>query len=89
MCINFGILSVYTSELFPTVFRALAINIGNSIGKFGSMISPVIINTLVNNNIQPYISYGFLGVIGLILSYLMKETFGKGLTEEIEENKIN
>jgi len=53
------------------------------------MISPVIINTLVNNNIQPNISYGFLGINGLILSFLMKETFGKGLTEEIEENNLN
>ena len=57
MSINFGVLAVYTLELFPTAYRALAVTIANSIGKFGSMISPVIINTLVNNNIQPYVSF--------------------------------
>jgi len=58
--LNIGVTVNYTNECFPTVFRGLASTIIWTVGRIGSLITPLVINFLIQNNINPIYSYGVL-----------------------------
>ena len=44
----FGIIFAYTSELFPTKYRSIAMGEANGVGRGGSAISPYVNDLLVS-----------------------------------------
>jgi len=74
--LNIGVTANYINECFPTIYRGLASTIIWTVGRTGSTISPIVINFLVQNKINPLFSFGILAFNGIIITGFLKETFG-------------
>ena len=51
---------------------------------------PYIVAICIRNNILPQISIGLISLIGIVITFFAKETFGKGMAEtkaKIEEER--
>ena len=99
ICFVWALAYIYLSELFPTVVRSLALGIisaGGTIGKIyliitlhiGSTASPFVVSFSKNLGLNPLIILGLIGVIGTISTFPLKETYGKQLEDEIDEEKV-
>jgi MFS family permease len=89
---SLGIISVYTSEVYPTNARGIALGFGNGITKLGGILTPFICE-FVENTVPkgPFWLYVFLSLTGIItLISLPFETMGMSL-DQIPEgvNKFN
>ena len=54
---SFGIMFTYTSELFPTKYRSIALGEASGTGRLGSVVSPYINDLLVSNFFIIYNKY--------------------------------
>uniref|UniRef100_A0A8C2ZZ79 SV2 related protein b n=1 Tax=Cyclopterus lumpus TaxID=8103 RepID=A0A8C2ZZ79_CYCLU len=74
---------VYTSEVFPTEIRALAIGTSGTMSKVGALVTPfvaqVLLRTSVYGTLSLYCAFSLLGGIASLI--LPIETVGKGLQE--------
>ncbi|KPP58271.1 solute carrier family 22 member 5-like, partial [Scleropages formosus] len=83
MTAAFCIVYAFTSELFPTVVRNVAMGTCSMTARIGSIISPFIIYLGNYYKYLPYILIGSVTVIAGLLCLLLPESFGKTLPEEI------
>jgi MFS family permease len=89
---SLGIISVYTSEVYPTNARGIALGFGNGITKLGGILTPFICE-FVENTVPkgPFWLYVILSMTGIItLISLPFETMGMSLDQIPEkDNKYN
>ncbi|XP_066594904.1 organic cation transporter protein [Prorops nasuta] len=86
LSIVFGIIILYTSELFPTVARSSAIGTSSSIAHTGSILAPYVADLL--GAIAWYSTTTVCGIMAFlagILCLLLPETRGRALADSIEE----
>ena len=62
--INYMILSLYTNEIYTTKMRSLGYGTSVTVGKIGSIFSPLISVFLSDSN--PLLPFGFFAFISLI-----------------------
>jgi putative MFS transporter len=73
----------YTAETFPTNVRALALGYGSSIGRGASMLMPIFVGYVLNQNAPVEIVFAMFGLCALVgflcWVFLTRETRGKPL----------
>ena len=86
---SIGIVSVYTSEVYPTHLRSLALGFGNGLTRVGGITTPFLCEVLENKFKKgSFYMFFFLSIIGIIATYLLPyDTIGKPL-DIIEENSF-
>ncbi|KAK3096979.1 hypothetical protein FSP39_005334 [Pinctada imbricata] len=83
--VAFGVVYVYTGELFPTVVRGVVLSLSSFGARLGSLITPYLY-LLVDGDLQkvlPLILYAVTIVIAAGLSCFLPETANKNLIERI------
>lgn len=81
-----NILITYTSEIYPTVVRTLGFGICMTFGRASSIAMPVIVQTMQSHDINPVFSFGFLGIVAIVLLCFMPES-KDSITDFIEEEQ--
>jgi MFS family permease len=89
-CISLGIVSVYTSEIYPTNIRSISLGLGNSITRLAGILVPFICEF-----IEIYLSHGsflffiFCSITGVIACYALPfETLDVALDTIVQKNSI-
>ncbi|KAL4446441.1 hypothetical protein ABPG74_001182 [Tetrahymena malaccensis] len=82
-----GIFQVYIPELYPTQVRSVGAGIIFGLGNFGSVVAPYVVSKADSIGIGQMVFVGVIGVLGLIASIFLRETFNKPLQDQIEELK--
>ena len=84
---SYGIVYIYTAELFPTVIRNVGVGASSLCARIGGIICPYI-NLLMNYwKPLPLIIYGVLAFTGGLLALILPETLNKELPETIEDGE--
>ncbi|XP_052242461.1 organic cation transporter protein-like [Dreissena polymorpha] len=86
----FGIIYVWTAELFPTVVRSSGVGSSTMMGRVGSMLCPYIveIGTIIKGDFGKALAliiFGSMAFIAGLLSLLLPETRGTVLPETIKD----
>ena len=87
---SLGIVSVYTSEVYPTSLRSIALGFGNSITRMGGILTPFICEFVQSYFFPnaPFYVFVFAAVTGVITCIALPfETMGKALDSLEEEKK--
>ena len=77
-------LYTYSTEVYPTVIRAKGLGFNALSARFAAMLVPIIDEKIEN----PFHIFSAVALIAFCLSWLLEETFGKPLEDEIKEEKI-
>ncbi|XP_071114400.1 organic cation transporter protein-like [Haliotis cracherodii] len=88
MC--FAVVYVFSSELFPTVVRNVAVGASSSWARVGGMIAPYVADAgkLVGGDFGralPLLVFGAASVVAGLLALLLPETLNRDLPETIED----
>ncbi|ESO84000.1 hypothetical protein LOTGIDRAFT_155311 [Lottia gigantea] len=88
----FGMIFIFSAELFPTVLRNSGVGLCSVIARFGSMIAPYIsdLGKLFKGELElalPLIVFGICSVVAGLLALLLPETMNRNLPDTIEEAK--
>lgn len=81
----FGIIYVFSAELFPTVIRNNGIGLSSMIGHAGGVVAPYIATLSSVNKSLPLVIFGACSLASGIASITLPETLGKRLPETIED----
>ncbi|XP_075984568.1 organic cation transporter protein-like [Anticarsia gemmatalis] len=76
---------VYTSELYPTVVRNMAVGACSTSMRVGSMLAPFISNSLVSMPWLPSVIFGAAALVAGIVCLLLPETKGTNLPDSMED----
>ncbi|XP_041663310.1 solute carrier family 22 member 5-like isoform X3 [Cheilinus undulatus] len=88
---KFGILAgsaslyIFTGELFPTVVRNTAMSSCAMFSRVGSSVSPYLVQLAVFYQFLPWIVMGALSLLGVLLCFLLPETFKQPLPDTIQQ----
>ncbi|XP_077977092.1 organic cation transporter protein-like [Glandiceps talaboti] len=84
---SFGMVYVYTAELFPTPARSLGVGLCSMFARIGGIVAPqlLLMSSLWKN--LPAIVFGVAAIIAGILILPLPETRGKKLPETMEEGE--
>ncbi|XP_013877230.1 solute carrier family 22 member 16 [Austrofundulus limnaeus] len=85
VAIAFGLIYLYTCELYPTIIRSLAVGSGSMMCRVGSVVAPFCVNLADVWIYLPQLIVGILAFIIGVLTLLLPETLGKPLTTTLEE----
>jgi MFS family permease len=77
-------LYTYSTEVYPTVIRAKGLGFNSLSARFAALMIPVI-DELIKN---PFHIFAIIAGIAFILSFLLEDTYGKPLEDDILEEKI-
>lgn len=83
--IAFGLIYLYTCELYPTVIRSLAVGSGSMMCRAGSVVAPFCVYLKDFWIYMPQLIVGVLAFIIGVLTMLLPETLGQPLTSTMEE----
>ena len=81
----FAMVYTYSGELYPTCVRASALGLCSAGGRIGGAISPLVFGI---DDKMPWFSNTFFGtasILAAIVTLFLPETYGKPLTQTIEE----
>nr|XP_061801649.1 organic cation/carnitine transporter 2-like [Nerophis lumbriciformis] len=81
----FGIVYIYTAEVYPTVLRNLGMGICSSAARIGSITAPYVIYLGTYNKALPYILMGSLTIASSVVNIFLPETLNKDLPETLEQ----
>ncbi|KAK1338113.1 hypothetical protein QTO34_001223 [Cnephaeus nilssonii] len=84
----FGLIYLYTAELYPTVIRTQAVGSGSMVSRAGSIIAPFSVNLSNIWIFMPQLLVGSLAFVSGILTLKLPETLRKPLTTTWEETTI-
>ncbi|CAK6446692.1 unnamed protein product [Pipistrellus nathusii] len=84
----FGLIYLYTAELYPTVIRTQAMGSGSMVSRAGSIIAPFSVNLSDIWIFMPQMLVGSLSLVSGILTLRLPETLRKPLTTTWEETNI-
>nr|XP_037868083.1 organic cation transporter protein-like [Bombyx mori] len=82
----FSVVYVYTTELFPTVARNMAMGASSTTTRAGSMLAPFFGELNVLASWLPPIVFGLFPVLGIVACYFLPETKGKQLDDHLDES---
>ncbi|XP_004674142.1 PREDICTED: solute carrier family 22 member 16 [Condylura cristata] len=82
---SFGLIYLYTAELYPTVIRSLAVGSGSMVSRVGSIIAPFCVYLSSVWVFMPQLIVGILALVSGLLAVKLPETLGKPLTTTWEE----
>nr|XP_002714959.1 solute carrier family 22 member 16 isoform X1 [Oryctolagus cuniculus] len=82
---TFGLVYLYTAELYPTVVRSLAMGTSNMVCRVGSILAPVALYLSSTWIFMPQLSLGILSFLGGVFSMTLPETNRKPLATTWEE----
>uniref|UniRef100_A0A3P8S7G1 Solute carrier family 22 member 16 n=1 Tax=Amphiprion percula TaxID=161767 RepID=A0A3P8S7G1_AMPPE len=85
IAIAFGLIYLYTCELYPTTIRSLAVGSGSMMCRVGSVVAPFCVYLADVWIYLPQLIVGILAFIIGVLTMLLPETLGKPLTTTLEE----
>lgn len=68
-----NILITYTSEAYPTVVRTVGFGLVMTFGRLGISAMPFFVSAMQQQLINPIFSFGFLGIIAMVLLKFMPE----------------
>ncbi|KAG8522094.1 Solute carrier family 22 member 16, partial [Galemys pyrenaicus] len=82
---SFGLVYLYTAELYPTVIRSLAVGSGSMVSRVGSIVAPFCVYLSNVWVFMPQLIVGILALVSGLLALNLPETLGKPLTTTWEE----
>uniref|UniRef100_A0A8D3AUS7 Solute carrier family 22 member 16 n=1 Tax=Scophthalmus maximus TaxID=52904 RepID=A0A8D3AUS7_SCOMX len=85
IAIAFGLIYLYTCELYPTIIRSLAVGSGSMMCRVGSVVAPFCVYLADVWTFLPQLIVGILAFIIGVLTLLLPETLGKPLTTTLGE----
>ncbi|XP_019729303.1 solute carrier family 22 member 16 isoform X3 [Hippocampus comes] len=85
IAIAFGLIYLYTCELYPTIIRSLAVGSGSMMCRVGSVVAPFCVYLADVWIYLPQLIVGILAFIIGILTLMLPETLGKPLTSTLKE----
>ncbi|KAM3602855.1 uncharacterized protein V6R79_012142 [Siganus canaliculatus] len=85
IAIAFGLIYLYTCELYPTIIRSLAVGSGSMMCRVGSVVAPFCVYLSDIWVYLPQLIVGILAFIIGVLTLLLPETLGRPLTTTLEE----
>ncbi|XP_003449940.1 solute carrier family 22 member 16 [Oreochromis niloticus] len=85
IAIAFGLIYLYTCELYPTIIRSLAVGSGSMMCRVGSVVAPFCVYLADIWIYLPQLIVGILALIFGVLALFLPETLGKPLTTTLEE----
>ncbi|XP_039637382.1 solute carrier family 22 member 16 isoform X3 [Perca fluviatilis] len=85
IAIAFGLIYLYTCELYPTIIRSLAVGSGSTMCRVGSVVAPFCVYLADVWTYLPQLIVGILAFIIGVLTLLLPETLGRPLTTTLEE----
>lgn len=85
IAIAFGLIYLYTCELYPTIIRSLAVGSGSMMCRVGSVVAPFCVYLSDVWQYLPQLIVGILAFIIGVLTFMLPETLGKPLTSTLEE----
>ncbi|XP_053193553.1 solute carrier family 22 member 16 [Scomber japonicus] len=85
IAIAFGLIYLYTCELYPTIIRSLAVGSGSMMCRVGSVVAPFCVYLADVWVYLPQLIVGILAFIIGVLTLLLPETLGQPLTTTLEE----
>lgn len=85
IAIAFGLIYLYTCELYPTIIRSLAVGSGSMMCRVGSVVAPFCVYLADVWTYLPQLIVGILAFIIGVLTFMLPETLGKPLTSTLEE----
>lgn len=78
---------VYTSELYPTVVRNMAIGVCSTFMRIGSMVAPFITNSVVDIPWLPTMIFGISALVAGLVCLILAETKGTMLPDSFDDIK--
>ncbi|XP_033740180.1 organic cation transporter protein-like [Pecten maximus] len=89
----FGVIYVWSAELYPTVVRNAGMGASSSCARIGGMIAPYIadLSRVIEGNLGravPLVVFGGASVVAGILSLWLPETNNKDLPETIQDGRL-
>ncbi|KAM6460307.1 solute carrier family 22 member 16 [Liasis olivaceus] len=78
--IAFGLIYLYTAELYPTVVRSLAVGSGSMMCRAGSVVAPFCVYLSSVWIFFPQLIVGIMAFLSGVLTLMLPETLGKPLT---------
>lgn len=85
IAIAFGLIYLYTCELYPTIIRSLAVGTGSMMCRVGSVVAPFCVYLADVWVYLPQLIVGVLAFIIGVLTLMLPETLGQPLTSTLEE----
>lgn len=85
IAIAFGLIYLYTCELYPTIIRSLAVGTGSMMCRVGSVVAPFCVYLADVWTYLPQVIVGILAIVIGVLTLLLPETLGEPLTNTLEE----
>ncbi|KAM4522131.1 solute carrier family 22 member 16 [Odontesthes bonariensis] len=85
VAIAFGLIYLYTCELYPTIIRSLAVGSGSMMCRVGSVVAPFCVYLADIWVYLPQLIVGILAFIIGVLTLLLPETLGQPLTTTLKE----
>ncbi|XP_004406787.1 PREDICTED: solute carrier family 22 member 16 [Odobenus rosmarus divergens] len=82
---SFGLIYLYTAELYPTMVRSLAVGSGSMVSRVGSIAAPFWVSLSSTWTFLPQLLVGILAFISGVLSLMLPETMGMPLATTWEE----
>lgn len=81
----FTCVTIYSSELFPTVIRMTAVGLGQVAARGGAMLGPLVRLLSVYGSWLPLLGYGVVPVISGLAALLLPETKNLPLPDTIQD----
>ncbi|XP_065257488.1 solute carrier family 22 member 16 [Emys orbicularis] len=83
--VAFGLIYLYTAELYPTVIRSLAVGSGSMMCRVGSIVAPFCVYLTSVWIFMPQLLVGIMAFLSGMLTLMLPETLGKPLTNTLAE----
>ncbi|XP_041334066.1 solute carrier family 22 member 16 isoform X1 [Pyrgilauda ruficollis] len=83
--VAFGLIYLYTAELYPTIVRSLAVGSGSMMCRVGSVVAPFCVYLRSVWIFMPLLLVGIMALLSGILTIMLPETLGKPLTNTLVE----
>ncbi|XP_030055071.1 solute carrier family 22 member 16 isoform X2 [Microcaecilia unicolor] len=83
--VAFGLIYLYTAELYPTIVRSLAVGSGSMMCRIGSVVAPFCVYLADVWVFMPQLLVGFMALLTGALTLMLPETLGEPLTSTMEE----
>ncbi|KAH9642623.1 hypothetical protein HF086_011216 [Spodoptera exigua] len=79
----FATMYMYTTEMFPTVARNMAMGASSTVSRVGSMIAPYVAGMTIIAAWLPPVAFAIVPIVGAITCYFLPETRGKTLSDHL------
>nr|CAD7417895.1 unnamed protein product [Timema poppensis] len=84
---SFGIVYVYTAELYPTVMRSAGVGASSTMARVGAMVAPFAPLLGMHIKALPLLLFGAVALLAGLLALFFPETLGKKLPDTVDEIK--